>query len=457
LPGSGATASGCFNFVFIYVKIRLVLYSVRLKSDIIGREISLKKRITMKLNVKTEIQEASSPVPENEFDRLIGLADLDLDYSDHQNNLKDLAKLAAKVAGTRISLVNMIDSLTQWTISNYGMEIDQMLREDTICQYTIMSRDPLEIRDLTLDKRFSKKAYVTGDPNIRYYYGVPLEFGAGINIGSLCVIDNEQKALEPEKVELLKIIADEIVNRLKTFKAIENLKAKLLDCNEMQKKVAHDIRGPIGGIIGLANIIQTQGADNHMDEVLEFISLIHKSGNSVLDLADEILSSHKPDQKADKGAGNDFNLAVFKDKLLKLYEPQARNKHIHFQVNTTRDTETVSFSKNKLLQIAGNLISNAMKFTPAHGEVRVNLDLAVNQFDKTLVIVVEDSGVGLTSEAAKAILAGASGSTDGTGGEYGYGFGLALVKHLIESLQGNLSIISEPEKGSSFIVTLPQK
>jgi len=411
----------------------------------------------MKLNVQSELQEINAPVPENEFERLISLSNLDLDYSDHQNNFKDLAKLAAKVAGTSISLVNMIDSLTQWTISNYGMDIDQMLREDTVCQYTIMNNEPLEIGDLSTDERFKEKSYVTGDPNIRYYYGVPLQLSAGLNIGSLCVIDSQQRALDPEKIELLKIIADEIVGRLKTFKVMDSLKAKLLEANNTHKKVAHDIRGPIGGIIGLASIIQDQGPNNQMEEVLEFISLIHKSGNSVLDLADEILSSHKPEPKTGIVAANEFNISVFKDKLLKLYEPQARNKNIRFEVNTRPETETVPFSKNKLLQIAGNLISNSMKFTPEHGEVKVDLDLTVNQFDKTLVITVKDTGIGLTEEAAKAILNGTSGTTDGTGGESGYGFGLALVKHLIESLKGNLRINSEPGEGATFIVTLPQK
>ena len=411
----------------------------------------------MKLNVQSELQEINAPVPENEFERLISLSNLDLDYSDHQNNFKDLAKLAAKVAGTSISLVNMIDSLTQWTISNYGMDIDQMLREDTVCQYTIMNNEPLEIGDLSTDERFREKSYVTGDPNIRYYYGVPLQLSAGLNIGSLCVIDSQQRALDPEKIELLKIIADEIVGRLKTFKVMDSLKAKLLEANNTHKKVAHDIRGPIGGIIGLASIIQDQGPNNQMEEVLEFISLIHKSGNSVLDLADEILSSHKPEPKTGIVAANEFNISVFKDKLLKLYGPQARNKNIRFEVNTRPETETVPFSKNKLLQIAGNLISNSMKFTPEHGEVKVDLDLTVNQFDKTLVITVKDTGIGLTEEAAKAILNGTSGTTDGTGGESGYGFGLALVKHLIESLKGNLRINSEPGEGATFIVALPQK
>jgi hypothetical protein len=120
----------------------------------------------MDLNVKENSVHDSPLVPKNEMERLLSLSGLDMDYSDQQDNFKDLAKLAAKVAGTSISLVNMIDSFTQWTISNYGMEIDQMSREETVCQYTIMADDPLEVGDLSTDSRFAGKSYVTGDPKL---------------------------------------------------------------------------------------------------------------------------------------------------------------------------------------------------------------------------------------------------------------------------------------------------
>ncbi|MBE9462366.1 GAF domain-containing sensor histidine kinase [Dyadobacter subterraneus] len=410
----------------------------------------------MELNVKEELIQDKLPIPKNEMERILSLSELDLDFSDPQTHFKDLAKLAAKVAGTSISLVNIIDSLTQWTISNYGLDVEQMLRQDTICQYTIMTDDHFEVPDLTEDERFKDKSFVTGEPNVSYYYGIPLQVTKGLNIGVLCMLDHQKRVLEPEKIELLKIIADEIVGRLKTQKVLEGLKAKLLESHHTQQKVAHDIRGPLGGIIGLASIIRDQGEDNQMEEVLEFINLIHKSGNSILDLAEEILSAHKPQKKRVGNSLNDFNLLIFKDKLEKLYKAQAVNKHIRFEVITTLETESVPFSKNKLLQIAGNLISNSMKFTPVGGEVIVNLDLVLNDFSETLIIKVKDSGIGLSQDAISSILSGTSGTTDGTGGEHGYGFGLALVKHLIESLKGSLTISSEPGEGAVFCVELPQ-
>ncbi|MBD1392143.1 GAF domain-containing sensor histidine kinase [Mucilaginibacter glaciei] len=393
------------------------------------------------------------PLPENEMERIISLSDYDLDYTAFQDQFKDLAKLAAKVAGTEISLVNLIDSFTQWTITNHGLDIDQMPREDSVCQYTIAAENQFEVTDLKADDRFKDKFYVADAPNLRYYYGIPLRTSEGYNIGALCVLDTDLKTLSPEKTELLKIIADEIVTRLTAQHIINGLKNKLHDANESKKKVAHDIRGPLGGIIGLAQVISEQGKDNEIDEVLEFINLIQRSGRSLLELADEILTMSRPTREL---KADEFNLLIFKDKLEKLYTPQAISKNIKFAVTTSVNSAEIPFSKNKLLQITGNLISNAMKFTPRDGKVTVDLALKIEETRNLLQVNVTDTGVGLDQAGIDNILSGTKTSTDGTGGEAGYGFGLALVKHLVDSLKGTMHIYSQAGQGANFEIVLPQ-
>jgi len=393
------------------------------------------------------------PIPANEMERLMSLSELDVDYTGLADNFKDLTKLAAKVAGTEMSLFNLLDSYTQWSVSAHNIELEQMPREESVCQYVVATDDDhFEVPDLSADERFKDMPYVTGDAALRYYYGVPVQTKEGHRIGALCVIDVKPKELNPEKVELLKIIADEIVNRLRAIRIIDDLKTKLVDANETKKKVAHDIRGPLGGIIGLAQVIADQGQNNQIDEVLEFINMIHKSGRSILELADEILSA----DKKELAQPDAFNLLLFKDKLEKLYKPQALNKNINFMVNISSTTSNRPFSKNKLLQITGNLISNALKFTPCDGKVTVDLALEITSGSDVLQIKVSDTGVGIDDEGIKSILAGAKSTTDGTVGEKGYGFGLALVKHLIDSLKGTFHIYSNPGRGATFVVSLPQ-
>jgi signal transduction histidine kinase len=386
------------------------------------------------------------PIPANEMDRLKTLAGLDLDYTALADNLRSLSKLAAKIAGTDVSMVNLLDSYTQWTISSHGMNVEQMDREESICQYTIMEQDHLEV-DLMADNRFKDKFYVTGDLQLRYYYGVPLRAGNGCHLGALCVLDKQLRVLSPEKEEMLQIIAEEIVNRLEALKLVESLRRQVGEVSESQRRIAHDIRGPVGGIIGLARIVSEQGDDNTMNEVLQFINLIQKSGHSILELADEILSVDRPFTiKEAKLDSDEFNQIVLKEKLLKLYMPQAINKKL----------QAVPFLKNKLLQVIGNLISNAMKFTPAGGKVTVHLDLDILALGTVLQIKVEDNGVGMCSDKKAQILHGKGDTTIGTEGEKGYGFGLSLVKHLVDSLKGTMQITSEQGSGTSFVINIPQ-
>jgi signal transduction histidine kinase len=393
------------------------------------------------------------PVPDNEFDRLLSLSELNIDYINIDADFKDLTKLAAKIAGTEISLINLIDSYTQWTVSSYGSEVTQVDREDSICQYTIMHDEPFEITDMKANDLFKDEFYVKDPMSLRYYFGVPLKDKKGLNIGALCVLDTQINELNPEKAEMLKIIAQEIVNRLSTYKTIAKLQEQLKESDSSKKKVAHDIRGPLAGIIGLSRIIKEQGNSNELNEVLEFIHLIHKSSNSLLELADEILTDDKDSKLLTK---NQFNLDLFKIKLQDLYEAQAKNKGISLEINLSEETKTIPFLKNKLLQIAGNLISNAIKFTPTGSKIVVDIHLSNFESGRELSIIVTDSGKGVAAEIIEQIFNNGGSSKDGTSGEKGYGFGLQLVRHLVLSLNGNILITNKPdEDGTIFRVTLP--
>lgn len=388
------------------------------------------------------------------MERLLALNELDLDYSDLDQSLSDLTKLAAKIAGTSISVVNLIDTFTQWSVSSFGMEISQTPREDSVCQYTIMEENSkgLEVADLSSDQRFKDRAYVTGDPFLRYYFGVPLKINESLPIGSLCVIDDEYKSLSDEKKEMLEILAEEIVKRIKILHAVNTLKHSLQECTTIKNNVAHDIRGPLGGIVGLTEIIEMQGDSNTLEEVLSYISLIQKSGKSVLELADEILSKCNV---IEKPKDHEFTLKTLRKKVEDLYGPQAMTKEVRLEVHSTEEHAALPFSKNHILQILGNLISNSIKFTPAGGLVRVDLDMEVTDRDRLLFLKVKDSGVGMSKEKIDQIISGAAASSSGTSGEKGYGFGLNLVQRLVHKLGGRISVCSEPGVGAQFELVLP--
>jgi len=393
------------------------------------------------------------PIPGNEIGRLVSLSDLDIDYSCLNDSYRDLTRLAAKITGAPISAINLIDSFTQWTIAGHGLSPGQIPREESICQYTIVEKEYLEVKNLREDNRFKEKTFLANKSDFRYYFGTPITTEDGYNIGAICVLDKVEHEISPEKVDLLKIVAREIIHRLKVSKIVDTLKTQVIDERATKIKVAHDIRGPLSGIIGLAQLICEQDDKNKLENVLELITMIYKSGKSLLELTEEILSEDRKSSTTD----NTFNLLALKEKLLQLYYPQALSKNIIFEVNTGLNAAETPISKNKLLQIAGNIISNAIKFTPPYGKVTVKLDAVANYSGKVILhIVVSDSGIGLDEKTVQCILRGEVTSTDGTCGENGYGFGMQLVKQMVCSLKGIMEIYSKEGEGSTFHILLPQ-
>ncbi len=392
----------------------------------------------------------------NELERLLTLSNLDLDYYDGKHGVKWLAEMTATVAGTKVSLVNLIDSYTQWSIASVGLDISQMAREDSVCQFTIENEEGeiFEVNDLSKDDRFKEKFYVAEDPNLTYYLGIPLTTTEGYNLGALCVMDVEAKQIASEKRELLIMIARQIVDRLKINSKLAELKSQMGEIMLSQKKLAHDIRGPISGIVGLAEIIKLQGDENQIEEVLEFMDLIKNSGNSILDLADEILNQNF-DQKLQMirdPKEHEFNLLMFRNKILAMFGPQAMVKKLNFTVELVGQNHFAPFPKSKLMQIVGNLISNSIKFTPPHGSISIKLSLEINEGNEFLSITVSDTGTGISQSKIIEILAEKASSEKGTSGEKGFGFGLNVVMNLVKELGGNLDIDSEVGQGTSFKV-----
>ncbi|WP_138765853.1 GAF domain-containing sensor histidine kinase [Pedobacter xixiisoli] len=386
------------------------------------------------------------------MERLSSLFELDLDYTSLDNTFKDLSYLAAKITGTEISLISFIDSYTQWIISRFGLEVYQTPIDDTICQFTLSEEDHLEIEDLSKDARFTEKGFIDDPMNLKYYLGIPLKSSNGLNIGSLCVLDKHHQKLSEEKIDQLKVIARQIIGRINDANSIKTLNKELNTQNDTYKKVAHDIRGPIAGIIGLADMISADKENYPNDELLNIVGMMGRSGQSVLDLADEIL---KNSHQTVNLSAEPFTLQIFKDKLQKLYQPQAFNKQISLEIQSNIAFDIIQIKKDKLLQISGNLISNAIKFTPNGGNIKVHLDLILEADKKILLFDIQDTGTGMSEHAIQEVLGGTAESSDGTIGEKGYGFGLPCVKKLLSELNGEMSIESIIGTGTHFKVSVP--
>jgi putative nucleotidyltransferase with HDIG domain len=178
----------------------------------------------------------SFPIPENEEARLAALRACEILDTSPEHEFDSLTRLAAKICGTPIALVTLLDSERQWFKSKIGVETSQTPREIAFCSHTILSDQPLLVPDLRQDPRFANNPMVISDPNIRFYCGVPLEIEKGLGVGTLCVIDCQPRQLSLEQVEDLAVLAQQVTAQLKLRKAVRDLDGYRCHLEEMVER-----------------------------------------------------------------------------------------------------------------------------------------------------------------------------------------------------------------------------
>ncbi len=157
-----------------------------------------------------------------------------------------LTRLAAYIAGTPIALISLIDAQRQWFKSKVGISLPQTPRSQAFCHYTIQGQQTLEVPDAQLDERFLNNPLVTGEPNIRYYCGVPLRTPEGEALGSLCVIDRTPRQLDAGQQQALQTLAGEVMARLELGRKQQELqeqKGQLARSEEQYRALFEESEG----------------------------------------------------------------------------------------------------------------------------------------------------------------------------------------------------------------------
>lgn len=156
----------------------------------------------------------NSPIPANENERLAALKKHYLLDTLNEEEFDRLTQLASLICDTPIALISIIDKDRQWFKSRVGMDVSEIARDISICQFTIMGDDILEITDASMDENIKDSSLVTGTPNIRFYAGYPLKDSKGYNLGTLCVIDRKPKKLTETQKMALEMIAKEVISKI---------------------------------------------------------------------------------------------------------------------------------------------------------------------------------------------------------------------------------------------------
>ena len=244
-----------------------------------------------------------------------------------------------------------------------------------------------------------------------------------------------------------KHMEDELIDAKHT--AIEANKAK----GDFLANMSHEIRTPMNAVIGMTHLaLKTELTAKQQD----YLHKIHSSANSLLGIINDILDFSKIEAGKMDMESVDFNLDDVLDNLANLVTVKAQEKEdLEVLFATAQDVPRFLVGDPlRLGQVLINLANNAVKFTDT-GEIVVSTEIVKKNKDRiTLKFSVSDSGIGLTEEQAGKLFQSFTQADTSTTRKYGgTGLGLTISKRLVEMMDGEIRVESEPGKGSTFIFT----
>lgn len=217
--------------------------------------------------------------------------------------------------------------------------------------------------------------------------------------------------------------------------------------------MSHDLRSPIAGTIGAFKVIIDEFYEMPSQELLAFITEANNSLELSHMLIEELLDLHRFKTGVLKPK---FSDVVLEDVLINVIAKtrlQTKEKNIQIQYSIPENI-SVYADENLIEEVFFNLISNAIKFSFTDGIIQV----LITEEDRNTCIQIIDNGTGIADNMMPNLFNIAiKTSIPGTVGETGTGLGLPLVAQIIEAHNGDISVESEPEKGSRFTITLAKK
>jgi two-component system aerobic respiration control sensor histidine kinase ArcB len=218
---------------------------------------------------------------------------------------------------------------------------------------------------------------------------------------------------------------------------------------EFLQNMAHDIRTPLAGIIGLAQL-QEMGLDS-LEESKEYGKMIYGAGNQLLELLNAVIKLIDTEHMIDSVKAVPLDLIGLVKELCVLMEPSVYTKSLKFKLEIDQTLPLILSDRIKLKRILLNILSNAVKFTK-EGEISFSVKLlGLENNYANIEMSVSDTGIGIAKDKLDKIFDRFYRAYPSYLAEYsGYGIGLCLVKETLDLLGGKIEVASEEGKGTCF-------
>ncbi|HEV2250945.1 MAG TPA: ATP-binding protein [Candidatus Limnocylindria bacterium] len=220
--------------------------------------------------------------------------------------------------------------------------------------------------------------------------------------------------------------------------------------SEFVANMSHELRTPLNAILGFSDLLDEQIGPRISDRQQRYLGNIHDAGDHLLALVNDILDLSKVEAGRVELRPELTSLGTLLEPVVAALEPDAVARGVRFEVDAS-DRTPLWLDPGRVRQNLLNLLSNATKFTPAGGTVRLDLRLD----GRDLLLVVSDTGIGIPADRHDRVFGAFERLNEERSAASGTGLGLALTKRLVELHGGTIAFTSVVDQGTVFTVRLP--
>jgi two-component system phosphate regulon sensor histidine kinase PhoR len=283
----------------------------------------------------------------------------------------------------------------------------------------------------------------------------PLVVGARA-IGMLSLVRREPNSFDAQEIELVTLLGRFLgatVQNIRAYEAERETVSELRRLSSLRDDfvslVSHELRNPLASLIGSALTLRERWRELSQDQRESFLDVIAHEGSRLTALVEDVLDASRIEAGTFTYSFGDVDIADLVNAAVAAAD--SAQDEVSVRADVSGSLPTVRGDAKRLRQVLGNLIDNAVKYSPAGGEVRV----AAHAEDGRVLVSVSDRGPGIAVADQELVFEKFGRATDGGNTKPGTGLGLFIARSIAEEHGGAIGIDSMPDQGAVFTLSLP--